>query len=81
VRVDPIKPTLKAPGTGRLKLKCVKLLSNFALNFSLRRYTMECHRLCKRGRLTRARRGGAVGESSVRALIGWWADRSRVRGA
>ena len=80
MRVDPIKPTLKAPGTGRLKLKCVKLLS-FALNFSLRRYTMECHRLCKRGRLTRARRGGAVGESSVRALIGWWADRSRVRGA
>jgi len=28
VHVDPIKPTLKAPGTQRLKLKHDKLLSN-----------------------------------------------------
>ena len=46
MQVDPIKPTLKAPGTKRLKLKYVKLLSillkfclNFASNFNLRRYT------------------------------------------
>ena len=38
VQVDPIKPTLKAPGTKRLKLKYDKLLSSFAFNFNLRRY-------------------------------------------
>jgi hypothetical protein len=35
-----MKPTLKAPGTKRLKLKCDEPLSNFAFNFNLRRYTM-----------------------------------------
>ena len=39
VQVDPIKPELKAPGTKRLKLKCDEPLSDFAFNFSLRRYT------------------------------------------
>jgi hypothetical protein len=39
VQVDPIKPTLKAPGYKRSKLKYVELLSNFAFNFNLRRYT------------------------------------------
>jgi len=34
-----MKPTLKAPGTKRLKLEHDKLLSNFAFNFNLRRYT------------------------------------------
>ena len=37
----PMKPTLKAPGKRldkRLKLEHVKLLSNFAFNFNLRRY-------------------------------------------
>ena len=38
MQVDPIKPTLKAPGTNRLKLKYEKLLSNIAFNFNLRRY-------------------------------------------
>jgi hypothetical protein len=38
VHVDPIKPTLKAPGTKRLKLKHDKLLPNFAFNCNLRRY-------------------------------------------
>jgi hypothetical protein len=38
VRVDPIKPTLKAPGTERLKLKYEELLSNFGLKFNSRRY-------------------------------------------
>ena len=39
MQVDPIKPTLKAPRTKRLKLKYNKLLSSFAFNFNLRRYT------------------------------------------
>jgi len=38
VQVDPIKPTLKPPGTKRLKLKRDILLSKSAFKFSLRRY-------------------------------------------
>jgi len=38
VQVDPIKPTLKAPASQRLKLEHAKLLSNFVFNFNLRRY-------------------------------------------
>jgi len=34
-----MKPTLKAPGTKRLKLKYNILLSSFAFNCNLRRYT------------------------------------------
>ena len=45
MQVDPIKLTLQAPGTQRLKLKGDKLLSSFAFNFAfkfnLRRYTEE----------------------------------------
>jgi hypothetical protein len=37
VQVDPIKPTLKAHGTKRLKLKGDQLLSSFAFKFNLRR--------------------------------------------
>jgi hypothetical protein len=33
-----MKPTLKAPGSDRLRLECDKLLLNFAFNFNLRRY-------------------------------------------
>jgi len=40
VQVDPIKPTLKAPGTQRLNLKCDGPLSNVAFKFNLRRYIM-----------------------------------------
>ena len=39
MQVDPIKPTLKAPGIDRLKLNYDKLLSNFAFKFNLRCYT------------------------------------------
>ena len=42
VQVDPITPTLKAPGTKRLKLKYHELLSNFAFKFNLRRYSEVC---------------------------------------
>ena len=39
VQVDPVRPTLKAPRTKRLKLKYDELLSNVSFNFNLRRYT------------------------------------------
>ena len=39
MQVDPIKPTLKAPGAKRLKLICADPLSNFPCKFNLRRYT------------------------------------------
>ena len=35
MQVDPIKPTLKAPGTKRLKLKCDTLRSRFASKSNL----------------------------------------------
>jgi hypothetical protein len=38
VQVDPLQPTLKAPGSERLKLEHEELLSNFAFNCNLRRY-------------------------------------------
>jgi len=41
VQVDPIKPTLKPPGTERLNLKCDILLLNFAFKFNLRRYNED----------------------------------------
>jgi hypothetical protein len=40
VQVEPIKPTLKAPGSKRLKLKYDKPHSSFAFKFNLRRYTL-----------------------------------------
>jgi hypothetical protein len=55
VQFDPIKLTMKAPGTKRLKLECDDLLSNFALNFNLRRYSsVRCETnvgngVCSRG--------------------------------
>ena len=39
VQVEPIKPTLKPPGTKRLKLEYVVPLSNVAFKFNLHRYT------------------------------------------
>jgi hypothetical protein len=40
VQVDPIKPTLKALGTKRLKLKSDAALSSFAFEFNLRHYNV-----------------------------------------
>ena len=40
MQVDPIKPTLKPPGSKRLKVEH-ELLSNVAFNFNLRRYSEE----------------------------------------
>jgi len=39
VQVDPIKPTLTAPGSKRLKLKYDEPLSNIAVKFNVRRYS------------------------------------------
>jgi hypothetical protein len=39
LQLDPIKPTLKAPGTKRSKLECNGLLSTFGFEFSLSRYS------------------------------------------
>ena len=41
MQVDPIKPTLKPPGTKQLKVKYEELLPSFALNFNFRRYIEE----------------------------------------
>ena len=41
VQVHPMRVTLKAHGTKRLKLNFDILLSNFVLKFNLRRYTEE----------------------------------------
>ena len=41
MQVDPIKPTLKAPGTKRLKLKYDEPLSKFAFKLNVRRYTKD----------------------------------------
>jgi hypothetical protein len=39
VQVDPIKPTLKAPGYECLNIKWHDMLSSFAFILNLRRYT------------------------------------------
>ena len=39
MQVAPIKPTLTAPATKRLKLRYHKGISNFSFKFNLRRYT------------------------------------------
>jgi hypothetical protein len=39
VQVDSVKPTLKPPGTKRLNLKYDKVLSSFASEINLRRYS------------------------------------------
>ena len=49
VHVDPIKPTLRAPGIKRLKLKCDKLRSTFAFKFNLRRYTKAAAQVAHEG--------------------------------
>ena len=41
MQIDPIKPSLKAPGTNLLTIKCNKPLSTFAFKLNLRRYTKD----------------------------------------
>jgi hypothetical protein len=50
VEGDPMKPVLKAPGTKRVRLNYDHLLSNFAFDFNLRRYSWRraCRVTCRR---------------------------------
>ena len=59
VQVEPMKPTLKAPGTERWKLKHSELLSNFAFRINLRRYIKVRDMLLKEFR--ELRHAGAEG--------------------
>ena len=43
MQLDPIKPTLKAPGSKRLKLQYEKPPANSAFRFNLRRYNLARH--------------------------------------
>jgi len=47
VQVDPMKPTLKPPGTERLTPKCETPLSDFAFKFYLRHYNAELRHLAE----------------------------------
>ena len=42
LQVEPMNAVLKAPGITAVKPKCDKVLSRFAFNFKLRRYTTGC---------------------------------------
>ena len=46
MQVDPITPTLKAPGTKSLFQTCNKLLSSLAFKSNWRRYTMAHNKMC-----------------------------------
>jgi hypothetical protein len=72
VQVDPIKPILKAPKTKRLKLEYDVLPSNFAVKFTLRRYT-AAHRTW------RARQGLAPVQISAQRKRFLW-DRGYIEG-
>jgi hypothetical protein len=69
VQVNPIKITLKAPGSERLKLRCDEMLSNFAFRFNLRCYTWEAQ--CDAARVHR---------SKLRRVAMKWSEQ-RVAGA
>jgi len=75
VQVDPIKPTLKAPGTMRLTLKYVALLSSFACEYNLRRCTKA-----GRDKTTPLHTAAEKGhEAVVRALVAAGADVKKLR--
>ena len=52
MQVDPITPTLKAPGPMRFKLNYDAPLSSFAFNFNLRRYNQVATDALTAGPLT-----------------------------
>ena len=73
MHADPIKPTLRAPGTKRLKLSYDGSLSKFAFKFNLRRYTMYADQ-------PHAREAGHVaGAAAFVASVGVPAGRRRLQ--
>ena len=66
MQVDPIKATLKAPGSKLLKLEHEKLLSNFVFNFNLRHSTEEWSRLVRACAVGAPASWGGVGGASHR---------------
>ena len=62
MQVDPINPTLKAPGAKHLKPIYLELLLSSAFKFNLRRYTED------------KARAGAVGVPPPVGHLGWWTD-------
>jgi len=64
VQVGPIKPTLKAPGTERLKPTYDRLLSNFAFKLNLRRYTLALVPHMPHGMLLDPAAWGAIAATS-----------------
>ena len=71
VQVDPIKPTLKAPGTKPFKLEAEKLLSNHGFKFDLRRYIVAS---AEHGSITMLDMKGRVVDSVQCGVAGTWAD-------
>jgi len=65
VQVDPIKPTLNAPGPKPLKLKCDKLLSTCAFKSNLRRFNLELKRLKAAERLEAEKERARQGLASI----------------
>ena len=66
VQVGPMKSTLKAPGSKLLKLEHEIMLSNFAFNFNLRRYTSVHDSDQALNALLRGQVVGSVGHCSPR---------------
>ena len=52
MQIDPLKPTLKAPDSNRLKLEHEKTLSNFTFTFNLRRFSLVAKALERAARVT-----------------------------
>jgi hypothetical protein len=65
VQVGPIKPTVKAPVTKRLKLMCDDPLSYIAFKFDLRRYSEVAERLTPQAALVGAGAAHAVLHSAM----------------
>ena len=64
MQIDPIKLSVKAPGSERLKLKYEKLVSSCGFKFNLRRYNMGA----ARGDMMRQLAARVVGEEPG---VGW----------
>jgi hypothetical protein len=75
VQVEPMKPQLKPTGTKRLTLSCDILLSGFAFQFNLRRYTTAtcwctlARRRCRCPTRRRRRRERGWGRGSRRRRL------------